>query len=189
MKRSLNTFGKLLFGLFFITLVGGCSLPVQKDYDPQAAFDAIRTLQWLPAERQVAPKAADYANQQPLLAKRLEQAVINNLNSKGLLLTPDQPDAFITYHIDTYKRLRPDPVSISYGFGGFWRHGGVFFETAPDYIEETEGSITLDILNAQGELIWRSSLAVLLRQQETPQATERWIQALVDRLLADFPPK
>ncbi|MBF6057615.1 MULTISPECIES: DUF4136 domain-containing protein [Thiomicrorhabdus] len=180
---------RLLLSLMFFSLLGGCSLPVQKDYDPQASFSNIKTLEWLPEERQVTPKAAEYARQQPLLAKRLQLAIANNLNAKGLLLTTTKPDAYITYHIGTYKRLRPDPVSVSYGFGGFWRHGGIFFETAPDYIEETEGSITVDILNAQGDLIWRSSLEVLLRQQETPQETERWIQSLVDRLLADFPPK
>ncbi|WP_178862240.1 DUF4136 domain-containing protein [Thiomicrorhabdus cannonii] len=185
MKHLIRTFW-LMLTLFAL---GGCSgISVYQDYDPQVNLKAIKTLQWLPESMQVSPKAAVFAQQHPLLAQRIEQATARSLNAQGLRLQSDNANAYITYHIEVKTVLRPDPLTPTFGFGAFSRHSGIMWQTPPQYYEEEEGRLIIDILDINGRVLWRGSSPALITEQATPQQTTDYIQAVVSKILAQFPP-
>lgn len=185
MKHLTRTFWLMLTLLAF----GGCSgISVYQDYDPQVNLNAIKTLQWLPASMQVSPKAVEFAQQHPLLASRIEQATASSLHSQGLRLQTDNANAYITYHVEFKTVLRPDPLSPTFGFGAFGRHSGVMLQTPPQYYEEEEGRLIIDILDINGRVLWRGSSPALITEQATPQQTTEYIQAVVSKILTQFPP-
>lgn len=174
----------------FSFVLSGCSgIPVKQDYDVNADFTQIRTLQWLPETKQVTPKASDFAKQQPLIAKRIDQAIASSLGAKGMQLWPSQADAFITYHVVVKTMLRSEPVSPSFGFGFWGRHTGVMFHTPHEIYEYEDGTLIIDIIDLQGNLLWRGSSNTYLVEQETPEKTTALVNAVVGKVLAQYPPK
>jgi hypothetical protein len=186
MRAFIVRFGALLLTL---SLIGCSGIPVNQDYDPQANFSNIRHVQWLPAEQQTAPSAQDFAQQHPLIAKRIENAVQQQLATKGIRLVTGHPDAYITYHISVRTRLAVEPASPTFGFGTYWRHGGVFWQTAPDVYEYEEGTVTIDLIDPQGHLLWRGFSHTHLTEQSTPQKTTELVNAVIGKILAQYPPK
>jgi len=186
MKR----FNLLLLSLLLMLGLTACStIPVNQDYDANANFSAIKTIKWLPLALQTTPKANEFAQQQPLIAKRIQGAIAQSLLAKGIKVSDQAHDAYITYHVSVESKLRADPFTTTFGFGTFGRHGGIVFQTAPELYEVEEGKLVIDILNLQGEVIWRGISTSLLTEQATPQQTTEWVNRVVDRVLQQYPPK
>lgn len=181
--------GWLLGYAFLAAGLSGCSgIPVSQDYDPQANLRAIHSVQWLPESMQKPPRAADFAARQPLLATRIERAIAANLGARGLKLVRENANAYITYHVDIQTVLRPEPFNTTFGFGAFGRHGGLILQTPPDYYEEQESRLMIDILDIDGRVLWRGSSAALIGEQSTPEKTSDYIHSIVANILAQFPP-
>ncbi|MDG6772759.1 DUF4136 domain-containing protein [Thiomicrorhabdus sp. ZW0627] len=189
MKFFHKTF--LIISTLFLTLVlFGCSgIPVNQDYDVNADFSKIRILQWLPESQQSIPKASEYAKQNPLIAKRIENAIAANLSSKGMILAPGKADAYITYHMVIKKMLRSDPVSPTFGFGFWGHHTGVMFHTPQEIYEYEDGTLIIDIIDLDGNLLWRGSSNTYLVEQGTPAKTTELVNAVVGKVMAQYPPK
>ena len=186
MKRLFRT----LIALAFIAIISGCTtIPVNQDYDSSANFAAIKKVQWLPVQQQTKPTAHEFQKQNPLIAKRIQNAIQSSLSSKGVALVNDQADAFVTYHFSVDTKLRSDPFRTSFGFGTFGRHGGILFNTAPDIYEYEEGKLVIDILDMHGNLIWRGISPSLLKEQSTPTATTNLVNAVVAKVLSQYPPQ
>lgn len=178
-----------LFALLLSLLISGCTtVPVNQDYDSTADFSAIRSVEWLPASMQVIPKASEFERQQPLIAKRIQKAIQQSLSRKGIALLPEKADAYVTYHVVVKSSLRAEPVTTSFGIGTFGRHGGVLFHTVPEVYEYEERTLLIDILNRQGNVLWRGSSPTFLTQQSTPQKTTELVNAVVRKILAQYPP-
>lgn len=188
MHTQNRRFASSLFIFLALLVLGGCStITVNQDYDVNARFDSLHTLQWLPAERQAEPKASVYATQNPLMAQRIEQAIKTALPSRGLLLVQEKADGFISYHMVVKKVMRAEPGPY-YGFGFWGRHSGVMFQSPPEYYEVEEGTFVIDILNKEGQLIWRGKSPSYLRELESPAKTTEWVNAVVQKMLAQYPP-
>ncbi|WP_373017831.1 DUF4136 domain-containing protein [Thiomicrorhabdus sp.] len=185
-SRVLLGISSLLLSLF---LVGCSGFPVNQDYDVNADFSKIKILQWLPESQQSIPKASDYAKQNPLIAKRIENAIAANLSAKGMILAPDQADAFITYHVVVKKMLRSEPASPTFGFGYWSHHAGIMFHTPPEIYEYEDGTLIIDIIDLKGNLLWRGSSNTYLVEQETPTKTTELVNAVVAKVMAQYPPK
>ena len=188
MKKFLTA----IFGLVFIAALTGCSsIPINQDYDASADFSAIKKVQWLPIQQQVKPTAHEFEKQNPLIAKRIRNAIQSSLSHKGMALVNDQADAFITYRVSVESKLRTDNVrtSIGFGFSHFSRHGGLIFNTTPDLYEYDEGKLVIDILDMRGNLIWRGMSPSLLQEQSTPAETTNLVNSVVAKVLSQYPPK
>ncbi|MDG6777095.1 DUF4136 domain-containing protein [Thiomicrorhabdus sp. zzn3] len=186
--QHLRFASSLLIFLTFFALGGCSSITVNQDYDVHARFDTLHTLQWLPAERQAEPKASVYASRNPLMAQRIEQAIESALPARGLRLVADKADGFISYHMVVKKVMRAEPGPY-YGLGFWGRHSGLMFHTPPEYYEVEEGTFVIDILNQEGRLIWRGKSPSYLRELESPAKTTEWVNAVVQKMLAQYPPK
>ena len=186
----MNPIFRILISVVLIAGLAGCStIPINQDYDASANFSAIKKVQWLPVQQQSQPTAHEFAKQNPLIAKRIQNAIQSNLAAKGVALVNDQADAFVTYHFSIESKLRSEPFTTSFGFGTFRRHSGIMFNTAPELYEVEEGKLVIDILDMRGNLIWRGISPSLLKEQATPTKTTELVNAVVGKVLSQYPPK
>ncbi|MDG4812173.1 DUF4136 domain-containing protein [Hydrogenovibrio sp. 3SP14C1] len=177
--------------LSILTLLSGCSgIQVSQDYDDKANFGSIKTLQWVPNDKQIDPKASDFAEKNPLIAKRVENAITNEMQAKDYKFVTQNPDAFITYHIGTKSKIRSQPVSTSIGFGTFGggSFGGIGFQTSPDVEQYEEGRLVVDILDTNQKLLWRGTSTTYLEDHLSSEETTELVNKVVKKLLAQYPP-
>lgn len=179
---------------FMATLLnlGGCStIQVSQDFDPQASFSGLQTYQWLPADMQTKPKASEFEKSNPLIAKRIKAALVQELSLKGQSLVNGDADAYITYHISSMQKIRSTPVTTTIGFGS--GGGGVFtgfgFQTGSDIQQYEEGQLVVDILNKKGQLLWRGTSSTPLEEHASPEETTELINKVMKKLMAQYPPK
>jgi len=177
--------------LSVLTLLSACSgIQVSQDYDDKANFSSIKTLQWVPNEKQIDPKASDFAKKNPLIAKRIEKAITDEMQAKGYHFVTQSPDAFITYHIGTQSKIRSQPVSTSIGFGTFGGggFGGIGIQTSPDVEQYEEGRLVIDILDTHQKLLWRGTSTTYLEDHLNSEETTELVNKVVQKLLAQYPP-
>ncbi|BBP43984.1 DUF4136 domain-containing protein [Thiosulfativibrio zosterae] len=174
-----------------LTLTGCSQIPVNQDYDSKATFTALTQFQWLPENQQVEPTAKSFATQNPLLAKRIENAIIQEIQAKGLTFSTESANAYVTYHVSSQSKLRTVPASTTIGFGiGSWgRYGGIGFQSGQDIQEYDEGKIQIDILDSNGQLMWRGISPTRIVEQSSPEKTTEFINEVVKKILAQFPPQ
>ncbi|MBO1925073.1 DUF4136 domain-containing protein [Thiomicrorhabdus sp. 6S3-12] len=180
---SILAVGVLSLGL------GACSTPAQKDYNPEVDFSRYQQLNYLPEDKAPNPAIISFKNQHPLLAQRVKTAIQNSLQTKGIGVEKDPANGYISYHLETEKYLVQDPVTFHVGVGTFGRHGGLMFGGSEPLIEEQEYRLVIDIYNPLYEVVWRGKAEFDPDLADTPQESEQQIQALVDKILLNFPPK
>ena len=182
----------ILFRIFILAialgLTGCSSIPINQDYDASANFSVIKKVQWLPEQQQTSPAAQAFQKQNPLIAKRIQNAIQSSLAKKGIALVNDQADAFVNYQFSVESKLRSDPFNTSIGFGSFNRHAGFMFNTRPELYEYDEGNLVIDILDMRGNLIWRGMSPSLLTEQSTPAETTNLVNRVVEKVLSQYPP-
>ncbi len=161
-----------------ITLGGCSSFSVRTDYDDEADFAALKSFAWVdpPDSAQASPFADN-----DLLRKRVRQAVVRVLSSKGYReVEAADADFLVTFHVTIENRVR---THNSYGYPyyhGGWG-GGSSYTTSIK-----EGTLILDLMLAgERRLIWRGwrNNAVPTPDTEGPK-----IQVAVEKILERFPP-
>jgi hypothetical protein len=192
-KNLLRILSLGLFGPWLLWL-GGCStVEVSHDYERQANFSQIQSLMWLPAQAQTTPKAADFAKENPLIAKRIEQAIQDQLPAKGLTLVEadTDSDAYITYHASTEKTLSSSPfgTSIGMGTGTGSVFGGVLWRTGPDLETHNESVLKIDLLDRSHNLIWRGTGTTVLPDHPDATTLDERIREMVQKVLQQYPPQ
>ena len=186
-KRILNA----VWVLSALGLLSACSgIQVSQDYDDKANFTNIKTLQWVPDDKQIDPKATEFAKKNPLIAKRIEKAIISEMQAKAYKFVTQNPDAFITYHVGTQSKVRSQPVSTSIGFGTFGGggYGGIGIQTSPDVEQYEEGRLVVDILDTNQKLLWRGTSTTYLEDHLSSEETTELVNKVVQKLLAQYPP-
>lgn len=183
---------KILSALFLLFILNGCStIQVSEDYAQNVDFNALKTYQWLPVADQVEPTAAEFEKKNPLIAQRFENAITREMQTKGYRFVTDKPQAYVTYHVGVKSKIRSTPVTTTVGFGtGFYGgYGGLGFQTEPDIQEYQQGKVVVDILNADKKLIWRGISTSDVEQHESPQQITEQVNQIIQKLLAQYPPK
>lgn len=181
----------LWFGLLTSLLYGCSSIQVSQDYAPGIQFSGLKNYQWLPADQETKPTATEFAKNNPLIAKRIKDAIRHELSLKGFSIVDQNADAFITYHISSIQKLRSSPVTTTIGFGtGFGGHsfGGFGFQTGSDIDQYEQGQLIIDVLSKQGKLLWRGKSTTPLEEHASPEETTKLINEVIQKLLAQYPP-
>lgn len=183
---------KTALALFATAFLAGCSsVQVSQDYDDSINFANLKQYQWLPAEKQTKPTAADFKKNNPLIAKRIEEDMEKIMVSKGFVMVEQQPDAYITYHISSMQKVRSSPVTTSFGVGtGFGRgYGSMAFQTSPDVQQYEEGQLIIDILSTDNKLLWRGKSTTILQEHPSHEETSELVTEVITKLLEQYPPK
>jgi len=185
MHPRLKTILKPFLLLAFVISVSACSThPVVQDYSSKTQFTNYQTYQWLPQ------KSSTLASAQPFIAKRIEQAIINNLHAKGAMIVREQPQAYISYDYRIHRTETLEPsTTVGVGFGsrhfGFGSMFPIEYETR--VYEDAEWIV--DIYDQNKQLIWRGKTIRPLETFNTPAEAEQHTQNIIDSILNQFPPK
>jgi hypothetical protein len=166
-------------------LLAACSgIRVNADFDPTTDWSALETYGWLSDAR---PPGDDPRLDDPLLDARIRRAVENALDGRGFRAAgPETPDFWIAFHVGIERRVDVDRIYRSYGRVG-WRGGGYADTVVREY---EEGTLLIDVLRpGSGELLWRGSAQARLREQPSPEAREKRVREVVEKILRQFPPK
>ena len=183
---------KIGLAVFAATLViGGCSgVQVNQDYDPATNFKSMQAYRW---ESETQEKTGDLRIDNPLRDTRIRAAVARQLSDKGFVQTEDGNATFLVrYQYTLRQKIESDGAGggIGFGVGSYGRHGGIAIGTGNNIREYDEGTLTIDFVDAASQtLLWRGTGTQRYREFNDPEKTSRDINTLVEKILAQFPPR
>jgi hypothetical protein len=166
---------RVILVLFFIGFTVSCATyGVKHDYDLQANFAEFKTFDWM--------QVPEKANIDSLILQRVKNAVNAELKAKGLTLSSNNPDFLIAEHLGKNAKVRVS--NWGYGYGYRYRgYGGI---SAYQY---EEGVLILDFVDIKSKkLIWRGSATAVVQNVNTPEKSEKLINAAVKAILKKYPP-
>lgn len=168
-----------------LLLLSACSTGITTNTDYQAQFDfsTIHTYRYLEFD--------DKNKIQSIYTDRIETALNNTLQSKGLNLKEKQPDILIAYHIFTEKKEKQRiTTSGSLYFGRRYMGSSINMGTTHvDTIEYNVGNIIVDFIEpASRKIIWHGDAMAKIDMAKNPEERSAMIQEAVNILLKNFPP-
>ena len=168
-----------------LTLCGCSTVSVSADWDPGADFGALRTWSW---QKDAVPGTGDPRLDDPLVHARIQKAIEVALPAKGYpAVTSGAPDFTVSYHIAIQRKL--DAHTIYQGYGPYrgWYGSGSTQTIVDDY---ELGTLLVDFISPKSNaVIWRGKAQSRLYELKSPEERQARVQAAVDELLAQFPPK
>jgi hypothetical protein len=180
MRRSLHLSLALL-----LAVAAGCSgLRVSTDFDPGFPFARLGRYAWLPDP----PRHTSHPQlHNSLVDGRVRRSVDRQLAGRGYRKVPvEEADFLVTYYLGLETRFDTRTIDrgVGYGHGGWY--GGARTETRVTQYEE--GTLVLDFLDPERNLVWRGSASARVREKSTPEQRERRIDEAVQAILERFPP-
>lgn len=159
----------------FAGLVAGCapSITVRTDYHPGTNFSVYKTVTISDAKTEL----------DPFIADRIRHAIAAHLAAKGISRVPSDGDLVVHAHV----RLRTDTkVDVWSGGWGYGYYGGNYVDVRNVRV----GTLVVDLVDrVKGEAVWRGIAEGTVDQSATPQQSEEHINAAVEKMFRDFPPK
>jgi hypothetical protein len=174
---------KIFLVLFFICFTVSCSIyGVRYDYDQQADFTEFKTFGWM--------QIPENAYMDSLIVERVNNAVNTELKAKGLIISSNDPDFLIAEHLG--KKDKVQVTDWGYGYGAYGRYRGFGGDWGPGEISTypyEEGTLILDFVDAKSKkLIWRGAANAEVQNVNSPEKSEKIINAAVKKILGKYPP-
>ncbi len=165
----------------------GCStIAVNQDFDTAANFAAYKTYAWIAQQAPMPGDAKTALQSNTLIDKRVKTNVDAELAAKGMVLTADNPDAFLVYHLGIDQKIDVQDWGYSYPrypYGG-WYGGQV------DVYQYNEGTLIVDIVDAKtNQLVWRGTATKTIDESASPEQREANLKEVVSRIFEKYPPK
>lgn len=175
--------------LFLLLVTAGCStIEVGQDYRLGTNFSHYHTYGW---KVMVPRHSANVQVNNPLLQERFRNAINQVLAARGFTFSAKHPDFLVSYDYSIATRLEsfPDDSTVRYGYGRYYRYGGIGFQTVPDIQQYDVGTLVINIYNSpSGAMIWRGTGSQIVTTLSTPQESVAFAYRLVSKILAQFPP-
>jgi hypothetical protein len=173
---------KSIFIVSLVSLLACASSNVQTDYDRSAAFNTLRTYQWLKQESVVSTMGYEDVDNSSI-AQAVKTSADDLLKDKGFrLIENDNSDFLITYYAGLKQRVNVNEYGYSYGE---WQSG--LYDRNKNVQAYQEGLLMIDIiLESSKELIWRGWLTGIV---EEPSSAAQKIKNAVKEILDEFPPE
>jgi hypothetical protein len=166
------------------------------DFDRSADFSAYHTYAWLSSDQE---KTGDRRADSSAVDMRIRIAVGTQLRLKGYRALPEgTPDFYVAYHIG----LKDSAASISTKYYSDGMAGHAFVHAAdtrqagkspppdPEAPSYLTGSLLIDVIDAASQkLVWRGTAAGEVDPGLTSQQRDERTKAIVQNILAHFPPK
>ncbi|MCZ6765907.1 MAG: DUF4136 domain-containing protein, partial [bacterium] len=167
----------------------------RSDYDRDADFTRYRTFGWLPQPTSsTSGSAAQAQMRNDLFDKRVLSAVNNQLVSSGMQIDTTSPDLLLAYHTGVQDKVQVTDWGYSYPSYGAWGRGygyGYGYGGRDiDVYSYQEGTFILDFIDGKTHrLVWRGTATGVLDTNPNPEKSEKNINKVVEKLLAQYPPK
>jgi len=169
-----------------ILLLAGCSsTSVRFDYDRQQDFRQFKTFDFYPIPKEVGPDT------NPLVVKRIQDAVIRELAHKGFSQTETKPDLRIAIHTESKDKFNVTQWGYHYApYDYYWRGYGYWHGGGIDVQQYEEGTLILDFVRTdEDEMVWRGVASQALPSFSTPEQIDATIKQAVAKILENFPPQ
>jgi hypothetical protein len=158
---------------------------VRYDYDQQTDFAEFKTFGWM----QVPEKAGIDS----FVVQRVKNAVNAELKAKGLVMISNNPDFLIAEHLGKKSKVQVTDWGYDYGYYGRYRgyggHRGYWGPRRISTYQYEEGTLILDFVDAKSKkLIWRGTAKSKVQNIDTPEKSEKIINAAVKEILKKYPP-
>lgn len=172
----------------FLIGLSGCipSIVADSAYDRSVDFQIYQTFALL--EPEMANTSADPNLYEPLLDRRIRDAIAAELVKKGLTLDVENPDLLVAYDVSVAQ----DAATASPDFGyAYWFGYRSNYNTTdfPDYRpvgQYTPGTMLIDLVSAStNELVWRG---VAEGEIVATQTDEGKIRRSIISILSLYPP-
>jgi len=171
--------------------LGACStVQLRADYKPGTPFQQFHTYAWLPdvGETDPDPRAGD-----PLVSERVTRAIETELARRGYEQVESQPDFQVAFSFSVRNGIDVHAEPVVYGHYGQYGYGGAYglgYSGAITTVQFREGTLQIDFVDPEvNGLVWRGSGISRLRDNPSPQESEKRINAIVKKILAQFPPE
>ena len=174
---------KIFLILFLICFTVSCSIyGVRYNYDQQTDFTEFKTFNWI----QVPEKAGIDS----FVVQRVKTAVKTELKAKGLVVVSNNPDFLIAEHLGKKSKVQVTDWGYDYGYYGAYRgYGGYWGPGRISTYQYEEGTLILDFVDAKSKkLIWRGTAKARVQNVDTPEKSEKIINAAVKKILGKYPP-
>jgi hypothetical protein len=169
-------------------LLACAGVDVSQDYDTAADFSGLRSFDWFPGGR---PASGDPEVDSPFLDRRIQDALVRELGSRGFIKVEDRtPDFFVNYHVSVRQKLSSSGMSVGYGVGSWGSWGGVGVGVGtPSVRSYDEGTLVIDVIDAESkQLLWRGTGSQAVKSSPKPHETTAAVDRAVAAILAQFPP-
>jgi len=172
----------LRLAVFSIAIIlAGCSqeLRVFSDTDPDYDLWTYKTFDW--GEKVNIEAGRNPLQYNELTDKRIKNAVLAQMQSRGYVLNDRQPDLVMHYHIiiDDKSLLVPEP--FGYRYDPYWTRLGT------DVHYYREGTLILDLMDGNSHnLVWRGWATTDVDEIKPDQA-EKMIKRAVEKIFRKFP--
>jgi hypothetical protein len=129
----------------------------------------------------------------PLIDKRIVEAIEAQLAAKGLVRSETAPDVFVLFHVafdeqQDISAYSSAPMYGAYGWG--WGAGWGTTTTDVRVREILVGTLAIDIVNAdRKEVVWRGLGTKELDIHAKPEKRDTNIAKAVAKIFKNYPPK
>jgi len=129
----------------------------------------------------------------PLIHKRIVEAIETTLKAKGLTPNAAKPDLVVVYHVAFDKQQDITTYSTGMAYGPYPYHwgGGWGMGTSTVRVNEiTVGTLVIDMADAvKNEIVFRGVGVKEVNVQLKAEKRDKNITQAVTKILKDFPPK
>jgi len=170
-----------------LALLTACAVVPTHDYDTNYDFAAAKTYSWKSSSARSSenPKIAS-----SLLNDRLEAALDQQMQAKGLTKAAENADLVITYHLNAeiHEKEVNRGVGMNFGFSG-WSGLRTGVSTSTTAKKETSmAMVTVELHNARNnKLVWQASTSEKLLMQSEPQKSIARAEKVSEKLFSAYP--
>ena len=137
------------------------------------------------------PLSTDNGNVRTILSNELIAATTRELENAGLRYVERGGDLLVNFVVSTRETIQTRPssgASIHHGMGRYGTWGGYSMSmSTTEVVQRTEGTLGIDIIDAQRrELVWEGAATGRVTDQ-TRQNRAAAVDAAVTEILAQFP--
>lgn len=170
---------QLLFSVIVLFITSCAPIRVNYDYERTADFSKYKTYQYY-GDMETGLSELD--------TKRLLDAIDSKMKEKGFSIS-ETPDFLIDIKSSEYKEVRRNNVGVGLGGGGGHMGGGVSIGL-PIGQSNVNRQISIDFVDEKGNgLFWKAISESVFTPNATPEKRETQLQAVVEKVLAQYPPK
>ncbi|NRA84513.1 MAG: DUF4136 domain-containing protein [Gammaproteobacteria bacterium] len=191
----------ILIALLISVGLMGCQTTADYDYDNSVNFSSLKTYAWIIQSNVNTDNKSFYLSD--ISHRRMITAIDSNLIAKGFTkVAPEQADVLVNYHaavVNKKEREIGNTHPYYWDFGYYYsrhsHHNSHYnsFGWSYDYNRQTreykEGTLVIDFVNQQQELIWRGSKGSRLQSKQTPEQRNSKIEQTVTSIMTQFPPQ
>lgn len=184
-------------------LLSGCNNTPNYDYDKSVNFSGFATYAWV-VESNHSGSEQDYFNSD-INNKRIINAIERELTAKGMRkVAPNEASVLVNFNTAINRKREQVPVnthpfylSFGHGYQGTRWFGldypvsrsSMYMNLNSGQREFKEGSLVVDFIKPNKELVWRGSFDTRLHKKSTPEKLTEKVNLAVAEILMNFPPK